>query len=511
MPSEVGRTGQPVQRLHPLSLLFTVGQQARNLLLPGIVVLVFASGRGWGGELWFMVLCFPDVIAALFHYWSYRYRFDAEELVIREGIVFRNERHIPYARIQNVDLVQNPLHRMFDVAEVRLETAGGDKPEAVMRVLSLEAVDHLRTRVFAGRRERAPLPTTDEDDAVAPVAGGADPSRLLHSLNAGDVVRFGLISNKGMVVVAAAVGALWQLDLFDRWWESLSRDSVERLRSMLPSGGLLSGILLAVLAIVVLLILMRALSVLWAIGKFHGFRLTLRGEDLRAEHGLLTRVSKTIPRHRIQVLSTRESFLHRRCGRVAVEVETAGSTGQQSGSSSGRLWLAPLIRRERVAALLREALPDVDLSAIGWMPVSPRTRRRLLRRAFYLVAIASVPAFWGLGPAGLTLPLALVPLAWINASLYVRHTAYALVPGAVVYRSGWWNRRLSVARFSKIQSLEQSASPFDRRYGMAALRVDTAGATRTGHSVDIPYLDTAVVNGLVDRLFAEAGRTAFRW
>jgi membrane protein YdbS with pleckstrin-like domain len=46
---------------------------------------------------------------------------------------------------------------------------------------------------------------------------------------------------------------------------------------------------------------------------------------------------------------------------------------------------------------------------------------------------------------------------------------------------------------------------------MAALRVDTAGATRTGHSVDIPYLDTAVASGLVDRLYAEAGRTAFRW
>jgi len=325
------------------------------------------------------------------------------------------------------------------------------------------------------------------------------------------VVLFGLISNKGMVVVAAAIGALWQLDLFDRWWESLSRDSVERLQSTLPRAGLLSGVLLAALAIVVLLILMRGLSVLWAIGKFHGFRLTLRGEDLRAEHGLLTRVSKTIPRHRIQVLSTREGFLHRRCGRVAVQVETAGSTGQQPGSSSGRLWLAPLIRREQVAALLHETLPDVDLTAIRWTPVSPRTRRRLLRRALYLVVISSVPAFLALGPAGLTLPLALVPLAWINASLYVRHTAYALVPGAVVYRSGWWSRRMSVARFSKIQSLEQSASPFDRRHGMAALRVDTAGATRTGHSVDIPYLDSPVASGLVDRLYAEAGRTAFRW
>ena len=58
--------------------------------------------------------------AALFRYWSYRYRLDHDELVVRQGVLFRNERHIPYARVQNIDLVQNPLHRLFGVAEVRL-------------------------------------------------------------------------------------------------------------------------------------------------------------------------------------------------------------------------------------------------------------------------------------------------------------------------------------------------------------------------------------------------------
>ena len=68
-----------------------------------------------------------------------------------------------------------------------------------------------------------------------------------------------------------------------------------------------------------------------------------------------------------------------------------------------------------------------------------------------------------------------------------------------------------MVRFSKIQSLESTESPFDRRHRMASLKVDTAGATRVGYSVDMPYLDAAVATQMMNRLYEEAGRTAFRW
>ena len=70
---------------------------------------------------------------------------------------------------------------------------------------------------------------------------------------------------------------------------------------------------------------------------------------------------------------------------------------------------------------------------------------------------------------------------------------------------------MRVAPFSKIQSVVSSTSPFDRRYGMASLKVDTAGAARVGHSIDMPYLDAAVAMSLMNRLYEEAGQTAFRW
>jgi len=100
---------------------------------------------------------------------------------------------------------------------------------------------------------------------------------------------------------------------------------------------------LLVLAGLILFVgLLRVFSVAWAFLKLHGFTLTRQGEDLRAEYGLLTRVAKTVPRQRIQVVSARQGLLHRWFKRVAVQVETAGAAGGEDGAPARVVKMARL-------------------------------------------------------------------------------------------------------------------------------------------------------------------------
>ena len=46
---------------------------------------------------------------------------------------------------------------------------------------------------------------------------------------------------------------------------------------------------------------------------------------------------------------------------------------------------------------------------------------------------------------------------------------------------------------------------------MASVAVDTAGAGRTGHRIDIPYLDLDVARAILKRLYAETCATEFSW
>src|SRR5690606_12628374 len=123
------------RRLHPLSWLFVLLAPLRQFIVPSVALLFFdqrdpdAPGLliGVGGL----------VLASVCRYFTSHYRIEDDSIVIRSGLLPRQLRQVPFARIHNVALHQTLLHRMFDVAEVRLESAGGDKPEAQMRVLRL--------------------------------------------------------------------------------------------------------------------------------------------------------------------------------------------------------------------------------------------------------------------------------------------------------------------------------------------------------------------------------------
>jgi putative membrane protein len=493
----------PERRLHPSSFLFSMGAHVRSLLIPGALVIFTAgsSGRDW--DVWLMALIIPYTVAAIIRSLSYRYRFDADEMVVRRGWIFRSERHIPYARIQNVDAVQNVLHRALGVAEVRVETASGGEPEATMTVLPVEAFAEMRRFVFSGR------PAADVDDnpdEPAPITDAASPdTEVLIQLQPRELLLHGFIESRGAVLMAGGVGVLWELGLFDRFVRlatggDLARRGVVRqlVRAAIGQDAVsVPQIAVTLGAFVALLLVLRLVSMVWAY-------------DLRVDYGLLTRISATIPLRRIQTLTVTESPLHRWFGRVSVHVDTAGGDGGKE-QPTRREPIGPIVGRDQLAALTAALLPSVSLADVNWQPPHRRAFRRALVRVSLVVALGLalmivLLRWWTLAAA-----VALFAWAWIEARQYVSHLGWALAGDAVVFRSGWLWRHTTVARFSKIQVVTRLESPFDRRTGMATVKVDTAGARKAEHTIEVPFMPAEAAAALTSTLSAHAAQTAFRW
>ena len=493
MPSERG------ERLHPISLLFGIGTTAWALLL----VLLFSPTSS---KILIALLFIPTVVSSLLKYLSFRYWLGPEEMVIREGILRRNERHIPYARIQNIDLIQNPIHRLFKVAVVRIETASGGRPEAVISVLTLPTIDDMRARVFSDRDEG----TSPETREQAADSG----HRPLLELGLEELVIFGAISNKGLVIIAAALGLASQSGFFQNpeWLEALLKDEITA-SSLVVSQSIGFIALVLIFGVVAIVIGLRLFSILWAILKFYGFHLDRHGEDLRTEYGLLTKITATLPRHRIQLVTVNLTPLHRLFARASIQVDTAGGGADQSsqGGVQERQWLAPVIERSRALPLLRQVVPEWRLTDFRWQKISPRAWRRLFVRRLVWLSIVLAAAFLLLGVWSLALAIPGIVLAVVQSQLYAERTGYALTQAAVLYRSGAWVRRVSIVPFAKIQALALRQTPFDRRRRMATVSVDTAGANLGGHRVAVAYLDLEAAHKLMARLDQETRRTAFKW
>lgn len=495
MSSDRESPGTEVRHLHPLSLLFTLGTAAWRLLVPALVFLVFS--RGDRIEAFFAILFFPAAVAAVFRFLTFRYRFDAEDLVVRQGLLFRNERHIPYARIQNVDLVQNPFQRALGVAEVRLQTASGEGAEAAFRVLSVAAVEEIRRRAAAGGAAVRAEGTGSGSDEEA------ESSSVLVRLGPGDLAIHGLIANRGTVLVLAALGL---------WWQYAAREgsrpgfAPEAVANGLGSLGTTAGWPVALLGIAAALLVLRLLSVLHAWVTLWGFTLEERGDDLRVSYGLLTRVSATIPRHRIQSVSLVEGPVHRALGRVAIRAQTAGGIARDEEDGRARAtlpWLVPVARRAEAAALLRRVHPEVELDRLEWRRVHRSAGRRLFFRRLFQPLVAAALFASAFGPWG---AVAAIPvLLWnaLRSPLEARALGWASAETIVASRSGWWVRATAAARRSKVQVVSYSKSPFDRRHGTATLLVDTAGLG--GRRVTVPYVEDAEARALRDSLVASSG------
>ena len=512
MPSE--------RRLHPLSFAFDIARQVRQLVVPGLVVLVGAGSAGLDWQAWLTLLVIPSAIVALVRSLTFRYRFDRDELVITSGLIFRNERHVPYGRIQNIDAVQNVLHRLLRVVEVRVETGGGDEPEARMRVLPLPALEEMRERVLAGRTGHPGPQPAGPTDAVEPPP--PPERRVLLALGPRELLLAGFIESRGLIIVGAAFGLLWEVGLFDPTInfvfgeEVTGRGAMRQVVRALLGGGMpsIGRIAILTLAFAAFMLVIRVLSMGWSLIRLWGFRLNRVRDDLGTEFGLFTRVMATIPLRRIQTVTVRESPLHRLFKTAAIRVDSAGGTGaaeRGEGRGARRESLAPIVNRADVSRLLAEVLPDVDVAAVVWRPVDPRGFRRALRSSLVLVILATLPFILMLRWWTLAWLAVLVVWAWMHATLYVKHLGWAVSDQAVLFRSGYVSRELTVARFNKIQAVTLGESPFDRRARMAIVRVDTAGAADASHRVAIPYLERQTADDLYRRLAGEAARTAFKW
>ena len=484
-------------RLHPLSWLFVLIAQLRQFILPLLVLLL--AGRGDSRQLWSLVAVAALAVASLLQYFTYRYRLRDDAIVIRSGWLHRSLREIPYARIHNVDLHQSLLHRLFAVAEVRLESAGGVKPEAQMRVLRMDQA--LALEALVRRRGQAA-------DAGAPAGEAAPP---LLTLPTGELVRLGLVSNRGMLVVAAGFGALAQTgdDLFgalvERWGKLAFGWVSDFAGQHAHDSPLVLGLAAASL-LVVALALLRLLSVALAILQFHGF--TLREDDGRisVERGLLARSRSSTRRRRIQAWSLREGVLHRWFGRRSLRVDTAaGQRGREPGQHTLKD-IAPIATPARCDELIRHFLPGAGWGELDWQPLHRHAWLRIAVPGLLLALAVAAAACWRFGAWGLP-ALALPALQLWRARRIAAACGHADNDRLVAWRTGWLAKHWNFAEIGKLQAVRLAQSPLDRRLGMASLLLDTAGASPLGSPLQLRHLPLETARALSARLVAQLART----
>lgn len=478
-------TAAPMLRLHPLSWLFALLIQLRPLVVPLLVLIFLGRGEWW--ELFIVVGAVGYALYALIYSIGFRYRLGDDELLVKEGIFARTERHIPYARIQNIVQRRNLLHRAFGVTELRLESAGGEKPEAVMNVITLAAAAQIEAVL---RSEKAQ-------------AEAADLRPPLLALDWRELLRLGLVRNRGGVVIGAIFALGWQFEPWERsgvrgifriFGELLANfDALFDNQIALAAGA--AGLLLA------FFVAIKLFSIAMAFLSFHRFTLVSDGARVATDGGLVTRQAASARVDKIQRLIHGESWLSRHVDRRWLACDVAAGKRQTNEEAGSRLrWLAPIATPERIDAVVAGLAPELDLRHCAWHPLHPRAWLRVFKASALIWSAVSLPIWLYLGIKALPIWLALMAWSWVESRGWARFAAYSCEPGVLAWRSGFLTREWVIARIDKGQGLDLRTSPFDRRAGMASVELDTAGSSAIGSRLRLPYLAESQARALMAKL-----------
>jgi putative membrane protein len=451
MPSDLATP----RRTSPLAALFWVLRaDPLRTLLPAVVVAA-SSGHLFliGGAGAILALAFGSVA-----WWRRTWSFRDGVLQLDEGVLVRNERRIPVERIQHVQLERQLRHQLFDLAAVRIETAGGKGAELQLDFIPRAEAETLRSTILERLRPvTAEVPL--EPGAVPPPPPPPPPPETLVKLPPARLLLAGVTGPELLGVFAAVVFALDTVN--DLGVDPDRFDDVAVSR--------------AVVAVLGLLAVPFWLAAAAVIGLVRRWDLTAKivGDELRVTYGLLRRNEFVVKTGRIQDVRIAHRLLLRPFGRADVRVRTAAS-GSGDRSRVDIPLLAPVEIDHVLQRLLPAAVPLPDL-----VPAPPAARRRALVRGgvtgVVLAALATL-AMWSVG----ALPALATGAAVVAASVLFGEARYrglgqAHTGGVVHSRTGPFTRHRTMVADARIQSGSVVATWFQRRRRLASVRLDLAG------------------------------------
>ena len=447
----------PDTRLHPIYLLTGTAKTVRQAI-PYLVVTIFGGAPWWVNAALFVAIMW--VAVAQWHVKKYAVVGGAFQ--VSGGLINRSTQVVPVTRIAVLAASQSFTQRLIGVWKLSVQAPGaGTNSVVTLACLSGHRLDELRAAL-----ESSGATTTHIDPStfrhLSPIqrylawrrtSVGAVPThgpQVIAVLGTADAVVAAATNNVIFLIFVVELVAWFRFSDYVPIHAALFME-----RTVQPHG------LPAVLCTFAAVAIIGGVAV--GVLRFHRFTLTRDGDVLHSSRGLLAKQAATIPVHRVQAVRVVEGLWRLLLGYCRLEVEVAGV----GVTSVDQRLLFPLVRVDRVEALVEEALPELPRPSLPLEVLPARVHRRYLTlpleyAAAFTLLMLFLPGWWAVLAA---LP---VPLGSLLGVARAREAGWLLDDRCVALRWRWLlNRYTVIARRSGAQVVALSSSQRKVKAGIA--------------------------------------------
>ncbi len=422
-----------------------------------------------------VVVFFAFVVNAFLLWRNFYFYVKDNQLILEQGYLRKRTTSIPFDRIVSVNIKQGVVHQLLDIVQVEVDSAGSKTKEIQIKALSRQTAELLQQELASGYKSEDITDTkTKKSDTI------------LH-LGILDLLRVGIAQNhlKAFLLLLAFGYNIYQelQNIFDKELENMSTKAAGYLDN--------SDIYFQLFFVAFLLLFGMLFSIVRVI--FQYFNLTIKQEQktFTIKQGLLTQKQVTIPFAKVQVVKSSTNPIQQRLGISTVQIVQINSSMVQSEKEKVIIDGCNHEKYLRFCNTVFDNPFQSDFEIIH--PHQRFTLRNFIVIFNILAVIVLMGSYFNIWLSVL-FPIAFL-LAFLFAKLLTKRRSYAIGKEYLYINGGMIAKTQAVTQIEKIQAIRVTQTFFQRRNGVASLKIHVAGDI-----LNINYIDKETAIAIKDNL-----------
>ncbi len=462
------------KRLSPLTMIYRAFASLPSYALPlylaynskssSEIVLIAIS-------LAFALIALPSIILK---YYYFTFSINNKEIIIKSGVFARNQRNIPFEKVQNVFSEQNFLARILGITKLSIETAGDLTTEGLLEFVSLknaqiiqDTIKHFQAEVKTNIQNEENSESNLEPENVE-----NEIEEEIYSLNVKNLIIYGMLNFRPALLIIAFGFLSYLTQFFAKEVDEYSENIKSIYNTYTIQHNYIELSLLLALGLFIAFLLSWIFDILLTVNSYYNFRLTKNKNKLYVTRGLINKSQGTIPIKKLQMIVLTSNYFRAKLDYYGLNLETAGFGGKMMKNPE----VAVPFAKFDVIYKLASSIYAFDFPS-EFKKVSKKSIKRTIIRYMLLLIPIGFASFYFINT--FLWVLLLIPIVAYAALLQWQFRGYLVYDNKVFIKQGFWNQKITIIPVDKIQTITLYSSFFQRLIGLSSINIDTAATTFT--------------------------------
>ena len=385
-----------------------------------------------------------------YYYFTYSFDFSKSEFLVNKGFLKKTKLSIPFEKIQQINLNQNLIHKIFDLYEIQMDTAGSSSTEVDIKAVSKKTADDFK---IISQIVKKNFDSKSTKKNISESINKSLKINLITLVKAGLTSRYfetlGLITGTTFVLL--------------QYLDDLKIDYADRLKNVLfDTNYTINFILLTVLIIITFVL---TLNLITTVIKFFNFSAKKKSESLEIEFGLIKTRSIILSPLKVQEFRISQNWLQKQIKIREIRINQK-----------------PNIRKFIINFFCFSLTPSIIVTAIYLI--------------FPLLKFSITP-FLIIGYLLFT--------TFVNWRLYKNNELY-FYNNFIKVKSGFWDINTKIIESYKIQSVVLTQPIWHKKYNLGNVTFLTAGG-----QIRVSTYKYDLLKKIVNNVLFKAEKTSRRW